>query len=138
LNPACPALATPGTYRVTLHRRVTSMAMVIKKPTPTSCDVVPIHEDPLPAGLDPACAKLLTDAPSVTSDFSITVRPFDQAAVRKAIDERTRDKDEILRHRIAMHVCNFVTCTCPKTPSIADMIAAVGTAPQSKFPAACP
>jgi len=140
LNPACPALATPGTYRLTIHRRVTHMGMVIKKPTPTSCDVVPIHEDPLPPGIDPACAKMLSDAPSVTSELEIVVRPFDQTAVRKAILARLAVKDEILRHRVEAFVCRFLTCGCPKTAPVAeaDLIAAVGATPQGAFPAACP
>jgi hypothetical protein len=144
LNPACPALATPGSYRVTVHRRLTRMSMTIKKPgspTPMSCDVTPIHEDPLPAWIDPACAKMLTDAPSVTTELAIVVKPFDQKEVRAAIAARLHEapKDETLRHRVQAFVCRFVTCSCPALPAAeSDLLAAIGATPQPTFPASCP
>lgn len=144
LNPACPALATPGSYRVSVHRRFTTLKMTVTKPGsayPLSCDVVPIHEDPLPAGLDAGCVKLLAGAPSVTSDFWITVAPFDAKAVRAATEARLHEapKDEILRHRLERHVCSFLTCSCPKSPlSAADLVATIPAAPAKSFPGACP
>ncbi|MBI2388147.1 MAG: hypothetical protein HYV09_00910 [Deltaproteobacteria bacterium] len=144
LNPACPALATPGSYRVSVHRRFTTMAMTITKPgspVPLSCDVVPIHEDPLPSWLDPGCAKLLAGAPSVTSDLRINVAPYDAKAARAATEARLREAptDEILRHRIERHLCGFVTCSCPKSPlSAADLVSAIPAAPAKTFPGACP
>lgn len=149
VNPACPALGTAGSYRITVHRRVTTMGMVMKKPgatVPTSCDVVPIHEDPLPAWIDPLCAKQLTDAPSVTSVLPIEIAPFDAKRVRTGIEARLKEidgatpRDEILRHRLERHVCGVLSCACPKPPPVsnADLLSSVPAALPGSFPGFCP
>lgn len=142
INPACPLLAKPGTYKVTIHRRFISSSMVVHAvgaAYPISCDVAPVHED-LPKWIDPGCAKLLASAPSVTSVFTLEIKPFDAAAVRLAT-ERTLKAiagDEIVHHRLERHLCSFVSCACPKGPKDADLVAAIPAVLPASFPAPCP
>lgn len=142
LNPACPALATPGTWLLELHRRLTDSGLAIPGDggVPLSCDVVPVHEA-TPAWLDPKCRAKLDAVPSVTAEAMVTVVPFEPKAARAALEARLRevDKDEILHHRIERWVCGTLSCSCPKAGmSDADLLAAMPASLPAGFPAACP
>lgn len=127
LNAACPALATPGDYRVTLHRRVAPMSLTITKPgatVPTSCDIHPVHEGPLPAAYGPDCVKPMASLPWVTTRFGLRVRPFDAIALRRSVDARIAEtkhpRDDVLEHRIHAWLCGWVACACAKSGSTFD------------------
>ena len=144
INPACPALATPGRYRVTIHRRFIPSSLTFTKPGakyPTSCDMAPIHET-LPTGTEPECARLLATVASLTSELPIEILPFDVTKARAATEKTLKEigKDEIARHRIERHLCGYVSCTCPKTGPIADpdLIAAIASPLPKSFPSYCP
>ncbi len=144
LNPACPALATPGDYRVTLHRRVAHAGLTVTKPgatVPTSCDVFPIHEGPLPAAYGPDCAKLVASMPWVTTRFGLRVRPFDAGALRAAVDARLAETkhpyDGVLEHRIGAWLCGWVACACAKTGTTFDVSMLPVTTP-STLATGCP
>lgn len=124
LNPMCPALAEPGTYRVSLHRRITSMAMVIDvKGTRTSCDLSPVHEDGPLRGLPDGCAEMMEAVPSVTTVFDLEVLPYDRVAVQMAIDgayaraNATSPKDEIAKNRLDAWLKGWVTCGADALPA---------------------
>ena len=121
LNPICPALATPGSYRVTLHRRMTSMQMVTKQcgaDVPTSCDVHPLHEESSLEGLPAECVGTLREVPSVTTTFELAVLPYDRSEVKTAIDaayaraDAAEPKDDIANDRIDAWLCGWVSCAC--------------------------
>lgn len=142
INPACPALSKPGSYRVTIHRRFITSSTVIRKPGaayPISCDIAPVHET-LPTWIDPGCAKLLEGAPSITTELPIEIKPFDAMKVRTATEKTLRDitGDEIVHYRIERHICSFVSCACPKSPTDADLVAAIPLVLPKSFPAPCP
>jgi hypothetical protein len=143
LNPACPGIAKPGVYRVTLHRRITDLDLKIKKPGaayPTSCDVHPIHEGPVLISGEPACEKLLDAVPWVTSVFELSIAPFDAAIVRRAVESGLSAPDEMTRHRIVAWACGWIGCGCSKrlNATDAEVIAALPKALPSTFPKACP
>jgi hypothetical protein len=135
LNPMCPALADPGTYRVTLHRRITSMAMVIDvKGVPTSCDVSPVHEDAPLRGLPDGCAEIMRAVPSVTTTFELEVLPYDRAEAETAIADAyaradaASPKDEILKNRLDAWLRGWVKCDGASLPEVAPPTLAVGCA----------
>ena len=121
LNPICPALATPGRYRVTLHRRLAPMSLTVTKAgstVPLSCDIHPLHEGPLPTSYGPDCVKAVASLPWVTTQFDLDVRPFDAATLAKAVDTRldeaARATDTMAKHRIETWLCGWVACGCAK------------------------
>jgi hypothetical protein len=143
INPACPALATPGKYLVTIHRRFAASTLTFTKPGakyPTSCDISPVHEA-LPAGTDPDCARLINGVPSLTTELPIEILPFDATKARAATAKTLKElgKNEIAHHRIERHLCGYVSCTCPKSPvSDADLVAAIADPLPKSFPGNCP
>lgn len=150
LNPVCPALATPGDYRLVLHRRLAPGTLTIVKPgttIPLSCDVYPVHEGPLPKGNEPGCGPLMDALPSVTSEIMLHVDPFDAEAVRGATKARLDEAvlptiDETARSRIAIYVCDWLSCACPPAPFgaprlDADLLGALPSSLPKTFPAAC-
>jgi hypothetical protein len=125
LNPICPALATPGNYRVSLHRRLMSMRMMTKPPgakVPTSCHAFPLHEDAELEGLHAECIRMLREAPSVTTNVEIEVLPYQREEVQAAIAgayaraDASDPKDEIAKSRIDAWLCNWVSCACAGLP----------------------
>lgn len=151
LNPECGALGAPGDYHVTLHRRVTDTGMVTTLPgstTKTSCDVYPVHEGPLPAGLPAPCEKMMEGRPSVTTELDLHVDPFDAATVKRVSDEALRlaagakPADEIGAGRVRTYLCGWVACGCPaKGPGIAltddDVVRALPSSLPRSFPKPC-
>jgi hypothetical protein len=119
LNPMCPALAEPGTYRMELHRRLTHSGMRTKKPdepTLVSCDIHPVHMHSELVGVPQACVEMMENAPSVTTKFEVTVRPYDREAVEAAISaayaraSSTTPKDEIAKARLEAWLHGWVKC----------------------------
>ncbi|MGZ3419928.1 MAG: hypothetical protein ACXVEE_18780 [Polyangiales bacterium] len=141
LDPMCAALAKPGDYRITLHRRLASGSMTILPPAakvPTSCDVHPVHETAIPAGLPPGCVKQLEDLPSVTTELSLHVDPFDAAKLRASVAARLAEsKQDVLHSRIVIWACDWLACSCPKSPSDADVLASLPNTLPPKFPLSC-
>ncbi len=151
LNPACGALGVPGDYHVTLHRRVTDLKLVTTLPgskVPTSCDVYPVNEGALPPGYPAACEKLMEARPSVTTELTLHVEPFDAGALRIASEARLREarattpRDEIGRNRLATYLCDWVACGCPKAApggevTDADVLSALPKRLPASFPKYC-
>jgi hypothetical protein len=141
LGPACSALAKPGDYRVTLHRRLAFGSMTTKTPgstVPTSCDVHPLHENGLPPGILAGCLKQLEDLPSVTTELSLHVDPFDAARLRKAVEARLSESTADVAHeRVKIYACSWLACACPPSPTDADVLAALPASLPPKFPRSC-
>ncbi len=119
LNPMCPALAEPGSYRITLHRRILSMAHVLRPPevdTPTSCMANPLHEDSPLTGYPTGCVEMLKDAPSVATSFELGVQPYERVPVESAISaayaraDASTPKDEVLKNRLDAWLKGWVKC----------------------------
>jgi hypothetical protein len=151
LNPECGALGVPGDYHVTLHRRVTDTTLVTTLPgstTKTSCDVYPVHEGALPAGLPAPCVAMMDARPSITSELDLHVDPFDAASVRRASEEHLRlassatPPDEIGSARLRNYLCGWLSCGCAAKPpgvplSDADVIGALPAKLPRSFPKPC-
>lgn len=146
LNAMCPALATPGDYRLVLHRRLAHDAMNIHRPgndTPLSCDIYPVHEGPLPEGYEAGCAPIMAGLPSLTRSIPLHVAPFDAVRFRQGTEARWREADGTPnsegRARIGAWLNGWVTCprTEPTPPERASLGALPDRLPPS-FPAACP
>lgn len=144
LNPACPGLAHPGRYRITLHRRLTDLQMKVTKPGAThatSCDVHPLHEGPASFPGEPACERLLDARPSVTTEFELSVEPFDAHSLRRAVQARLRDtSDEMGRQRLTRWLCGWLACGCSTKGGAtdADVLSALPASLPGAFPAPCP
>jgi hypothetical protein len=151
LDAVCPAFATPGDYRVILHRRFAPGGLTVTKPgstIPLSCDYYPVHEGPIPAGYEPKCTPLMDALPSITSEIMLHVAPFDAAAVRLATEARLHEAsaatpiDEVARSRVSVWICGWVSCACPASPpglplADKDVVGAIPAALPKTFPRAC-
>jgi hypothetical protein len=138
----CPALATPGDYRVTLHRRLSHdglLTHVGASKTPTSCDIYPVNEGPLPRGYPAHCIRMMDSLPSVTTETNVHVAPFDRPALAAATGAALHAAEPILREQLARYICGWLACKGPsEPPGDRDLLATLPTTLPHSFPSPCP
>lgn len=148
LNAMCPALASPGDYRIVLHRRLSHDDMTVRRPgndTPLSCDIYPVHEGPLPDGYEPGCAPLMADLPSLTRSIALHVAPFDAARFRQGSEARWREArsadgkpDASARSRIAVWLAGWIACRPTESmPTEHERLGALPDRLPATFPTEC-
>ena len=92
--------------------------------------------------------KLMEARPSVTTELTLHVEPFDAGALRIASEARLREarattpRDEIGRNRLATYLCDWVACGCPKAApggevTDADVLSALPKRLPASFPKYC-
>jgi hypothetical protein len=149
-TPACKQLWTPGRYRMTVARVLT---------TSPSCDgVSPPDTTQLAAGApdpyrrrDAACMAGLAAAPAVATDVSIEIRPWDVTAARawlvvlpddaRAAAERRELSREGAISAYAQWYCERVRCGCPddvRFERADDCLTQALSVVPAAFPATCP
>jgi hypothetical protein len=148
-TPACKALWTPGRYRVTVARVLTS----------GTCDgVSPPDTTQLAAGApdpykkrDAACMATLAAAPAIATEVSLEIRPWDATAARAWLvtlpdEARTAaERRELSREgaiaAYAQWYCERVRCGCPdevRFERVDDWLTQALSVAPAAFPAACP
>ncbi len=151
LNALCPALATPGDYKLFLHRRLAPGTLILKPldgGVPRSCDIHPVHEGALPSGYEAGCVKMMDGLPSVTTELALHVDPFSAATLHSgsetALSGLKKEHDEVGRERVIAWLCGWVACACPtmtspSATSLADavVLGALPKVPPATFPRSC-